>query len=162
MFALAGAWTNSGGTWTYSPYLPGNDDPNKPPPGAGTAVPGPPYYSTLCPGVALDTWILPDGQKTVDWSKCGTASPYPTQPPTQQQPPPSGSTPPGGEIRCAIIGKKPLAGEACCLPLKLDAQGICNAVENTPPPAGDDFFGFPKEYLIYGAIAVVALMMLKR
>lgn len=133
--ALKGAWTNSGGTWTYSPYLPGNEDPNSPPPGVA-AVPGPPYYSSLCPGVALDTWILADGQQTVDWSKCGASSPYPegggsTTPSPSPLPSPTPSpTPPA----------PPIEGSQ----------------------AGGDFFGGLGTIGIVAAIAIVGILILKR
>ena len=59
--------------WTYSPYLLGNDDPNKPPPSvAAKSYAGSPYS---CPrdGKNYPTWRVPspDGQtqqEIVDWS----------------------------------------------------------------------------------------------
>lgn len=40
-----GRWTDAGSHWTYSPYLEGNEDPNKPPPGVEFKE-GDPYNST--------------------------------------------------------------------------------------------------------------------
>ena len=84
-------------------------------------------------------------------------------PPTTTTPPPTngGSTTPPTTTQCTMVGKKPLVGSSCCSGLALDSQGICNTSAGNGGGI-EDFFGFPKEYLIYGAIAVVALMMMKR
>jgi hypothetical protein len=79
--------------------------------------------------------------------------------------PPTGGTGTGtgtggnGTIACTMIGKKPLAGSVCCAGLKLDAGGICNTISDE---TGDEIFGIPKEYLIYGAIGIVALMLMNK
>ena len=75
-----------------------------------------------------------------------------------------GSTTPGGggsTLACTMVGKKPLVGSVCCSGLALDSQGICNTSAGNGGGI-EDFFGFPKEYLIYGGLAILALMMMKR
>lgn len=116
----------------------------------------------VMPGTNLSEfgqWI--DGNRQAVYADAQSWFTYvpPQQPPDN---PPSGggngNQPPGGTVACTAIGKKPLVGSVCCTGLKLDAQGLCNTVaENT-----DDFFGFPKEYLIYGAIGIVALMLMNK
>jgi len=59
--------------WTFSEYLPGNEDPNKPPPPvADKATPGPAYVSPN--GHRYATWLVPSPngqtiQQGVDWSQ---------------------------------------------------------------------------------------------
>lgn len=69
------------------------------------------------------------------------------------------SKPPGGgTVGCATVGKAPLIGQACCSGLSKDAQGLCN----TPQQQGNGeiISGIPNDWLMYGGIALVALLML--
>jgi hypothetical protein len=69
----------------------------------------------------------------------------------------------GSPLACAAVGKKPLAGQACCAGLVKDALGICNLPKDTPPNletcVGTYVCSVPDMYL-YAGIALVALMML--
>ena len=154
---LRGAWTNAGGTWTYSPYLPGNEDPNKPPGGA-TCVPGPKYSSPLCSN-QLNTCLV-DGQQIVDWSTCIGSSPYPS----------GGGSTGGGTTTtpttCATAGHAPLVGQVCCAGLVKDAFGVCTAIVNQTPPGAETCKGtwvcsIPDMYL-YAGLGIGILALLKR
>ena len=60
----AGIWGMFGPShWTFSPYLPGNENPNKPPPEvADKAVDGPIYNAPN--GKSYHTWVIPNPQGT--------------------------------------------------------------------------------------------------
>lgn len=81
--------------------------------------------------------------------------------------PPSGGTNPPTTIQCATVGKKPIVGQSCCSGLVKDAQGLCNATVNIPPPAspavcvGTWVCSIPDMW-IYGGLGILALMMMKR
>lgn len=61
---------------------------------------------------------------------------------------------------CATVGKVPTAGQVCCVGLTKDGQGICNAPANTPGGGSEWIAGIPNDYIIYGGLGLLALMML--
>ena len=61
---------------------------------------------------------------------------------------------------CATVGKVPTAGQVCCVGLAKDGQGICNAPANTPGTSVEWIAGIPNDYIIYGGLGLLALMML--
>jgi hypothetical protein len=44
--------------------------------------------------------------------------------------------------------------------LAKDGQGICNAPANTPGTSVEWIAGIPNDYIIYGGLGLLALMML--
>ena len=66
----------------------------------------------------------------------------------------------GGSPTCATTGKTPLATQACCTGLQKDAQGVCNAPSNTPGGSDEWIAGIPNDYIMYGGLALMALLML--
>lgn len=71
---------------------------------------------------------------------------------------PVSTTPP---LNCIGVGMVPPAGQACCSGLVRDSLGICNAPGNIPGASGGEWIaGIPNDYIMYGGLALMALLML--
>ena len=63
-------------------------------------------------------------------------------------------------LNCIGIGLTPPVGQSCCTGLVRDVQGTCNAPANIPGGSTQWISGIPNDYIIYGGLGLLALMML--
>lgn len=83
---------------------------------------------------------------------------------TATTPPTNGTTQPPTTMQCATVGKSPIAGQSCCTGLVKDPFNVCNAPVDIPGNGacvGTWICSVPDMWL-YGGLAVLALMMMKR